>query len=140
MGLAKFAVQTSAETEIVHELTFEPAHSKVGVGRTIPFDQMIVGAYTTAQLHDHEGHVGGRQSSPSSTPKSLRKTVNSTQLIQELKDQKVGANQLPLRFRTIPADEAPTLMRVMEEFAHHHLAAVEAKELPGCLGRAGDHG
>ena len=43
MGLAKFAVKTSAETEIVHELTFEPAHSKVGVGRTIPFSQMIVG-------------------------------------------------------------------------------------------------
>ena len=61
------------------------------------------------------------------------------QLIQELKDQKVGANQLPLRFRTIPADEAPKLMRVMEEF-HHHLAEAEAKELPGSLGRAGNHG
>ena len=38
MGLAKFAVQTSVETEIIHELTFEPAHAHVGVGRTIPFD------------------------------------------------------------------------------------------------------
>jgi hypothetical protein len=54
------------------------------------------------------------------------------QMIQELKDQHVGANQLPLRFRTIPGDEAPTLLRVMEEFAHHLDAAPE--ELPNVWG------
>ena len=131
MGLAKFAVQTSAETEIVHELTFEPAHSKVGVGRTIPFDQMIVGAYTTAQLHDHDDMSAADIIAEFNA--EVFANGQFDQLIQELKDQKVGANQLPLRFRTIPADEAPTLMRVMEEF-HHHLAAVEAKELPGVWG------
>ena len=130
MGLAKFAVQTSAETEIVHELTFEPAHSKVGVGRTIPFDQMIVGAYTTAQLHGHE------RMSASDMIAEINAEVSANgqfeQMIQELKDQHVGANQLPLRFRTIPAAEAPTLMRVMEEFAHHLEA--EPKELPNVWG------
>ena len=131
MGLAKFAVQTSAETEIVHELTFEPAHSKVGIGRTIPFDQMIVGAYTTAQLEHHDGQ------SASDAIAAFNAEVGANgqfaQMIQELKDQKVGANQLPLRFRAIPAVEAPTLMRVMEEF-HHHLAAAEGEELPNVWG------
>jgi len=130
MGLAKFAVQTSAETEIVHELTFEPAHSKVGIGRTIPFDQMIVGAYTTAQLHYPD------EMSVSDAIAAINAEVDANgqyeQMITELKDQHVGANQLPLRFRAIPAAEAPTLMRVMEEFAHHLEA--EPKELPNVWG------
>ena len=53
-------------------------------------------------------------------------------MIQELKDQHVGANQLPLRFRAIPAAEAPTLLRVLEAFAHHLEA--EPKELPNVWG------
>ncbi len=130
MGLAKFAVQTSAETEIVHELTFEPAHSKVGIGRTIPYDQMIVGAYSTAQLHSHD------DMSASDIIAEINADVAASgqfeQMLQELKDQHVGANQLPLRFRVIPAAEAPTLMRVMEEFAHHLEA--EPKELPNVWG------
>lgn len=130
MGLAKFAVKTSAETEIVHELTFEPAHSKVGIGRTIPFDQMIVGAYATAQLHQIDGLA----------PIDIVNILNSetaengqfNQMLQELKDQHLSANQLPTRFRPIPAQEAPALMRVMEEF-NHHLEAVP-EELPGVWG------
>ncbi|MDE2750350.1 MAG: cytochrome bc complex cytochrome b subunit [Chloroflexota bacterium] len=131
MGLAKFAVQTSAETEIVHELTFEPAHSKVGIGRTIPFDQMIVGAYTTAQMDHHDG----LSASDAIAAFNAEAAANGQfeQMIQELKAQHVGANQLPLRFRAIPAVEAPKLMRVMEDF-HHHLAAVEATELPNVWG------
>ena len=54
------------------------------------------------------------------------------QLIDELKVQKLSANQLPLRFRTIPVEEAPVLMRVMEEFEHHLEAAPE--ELPNVWG------
>ena len=117
MGLAKFAVQTSAETEIVHELTFEPAHSKVGVGRTMPFDQMIVGAYTTAQMHEREGMTANDMIAAFNA--ETMASGQFEQMIQELKDQHLGANQLPLRFRTIPVDEAPKLWQVMEEFAHH---------------------
>ena len=130
MGLAKFAVKTSAETEIVHELTFEPAHSKVGVGRTIPFSQMIVGAYTTAQFHGPEGM------SATDVIAKFNDEVSAngqfTQLIDELKIQKLSANQLPGRFRTIPVEEAPVLMRVMEEFEHHLETAPE--ELPNVWG------
>ena len=117
MGLAKFAVQTSAETEIVHELTFEPAHSKVGTGRTIPFDQMIVGAYTTAQMHHQDDMTSNEMIAQINAETAANGQF--AQMIQELKDQHLGANQLPLRFRSVPADEAPKLMQVMEEFAHH---------------------
>ncbi len=117
MGLAKFAVQTSAETEIVHELTFEPAHSKVGTGRTIPFDQMIVGAYTTAQMHHQDDMTTNEMIAQINAETAANGQF--AQMIQELKDQHLGANQLPLRFRSVPADEAPKLMQVMEEFAHH---------------------
>ena len=130
MGLAKFAVKTSAETEIVHDLTFEPAHSKVGIGRTIPFDQMTVGAYVTAQFH------GPAELAPI----DIVNIVNSetaangqfAQMLQELKNQHLSVNQLPTRFRPIPAQEAPALMRVMQEF-DHHLEEVP-QELPNVWG------
>ncbi len=130
MGLAKFAVQTSAETEIVHELTFEPAHSKVGIGRTIPFDQMIVGAYTTAELHGHEGMSAADFIAEFNA--ETQANGQWAQLIAELQNQHVGGNQLPLRFRTIPEDEAPKLMQVMKEFEHH--IAGEPVELPDAWG------
>ncbi len=130
MGLAKFAVQTSAETEIVHELTFEPAHSKVGTGRTIPFDQMIVGAYTTAQLHGGEGLSASEIIAEFNA--ETQANGQFTQMLDELKNQHVGANQLPLRFRTIPEDEAPKLLQVLEEFEHH--LAQEPAELPNVWG------
>ena len=130
MGLAKFAVKTSAETEIVHDLTFEPAHSKVGIGRTIPFDQMTVGAYVTAQFHGPAELM----------PIDIVNIINSetaasgqfAQMLQELKDQHLSVNQLPTRFRPIPAQEAPALMRVMQEF-DHHLEEVP-QELPNVWG------
>ena len=130
MGLAKFAVQTSAETEIVHELTFEPAHSKVGTGRTIPFDQMIVGAYTTAQLHGREDMSAAELIAEINA--ETQANGQFAQMLDELKNQHVSANQLPLRFRTIPIDEAPKLLQVMEEFEHH--LAQEPVELPNVWG------
>lgn len=102
MGLAKFAVATSAETEIVHELTFEPAHSRVGVGRTIPFDQMIAGAYTTDQFHSEDEH--------------LPEGAQFDQMLDELNRQHLIPAQQPAKFRPIPEQEAPALLHVMEEF------------------------
>jgi len=102
MGLAKFAVQTSAETEIVHHLTFEPAHSHVGVGRTIPFDQMIAGAYTTYQFHSEDG--------------TLVEGEQFEQMLSELNAQHLIPAQQPTKFRLIPEQEAPVLLHVMEDF------------------------
>ncbi len=130
MGLAKFAVQTSAETEIVHELTFEPAHSKVGVGRTIPYSQMVVGAYTTAELHGRDGMAASDIIAEFNAETMANGQFD--QMVQELKNQHLGANQLPLRFRAVPPDEAPKLMQVIEEFAHH--LDEEPDELPNVWG------
>ena len=102
MGLAKFAVQTSAETEIVHHLTFEPAHSHVGVGRTIPFDQMIAGAYTTEQFHSEDG--------------TLVEGEQFQQMIDELNFQHLIPAQYPTKFRLVPEQEAPVLLHVLEDF------------------------
>jgi len=117
MGLAKFAVQTSAETEIVHELTFEPAHSHVGVGRTIPFDQMIPGAYTTAQFHVEEGMTAVDMINISNN--ETFENGQFEQLVSELTAQHLDVDQLPSKFRVAPEDEAPVLYHVMEEFNHH---------------------
>lgn len=130
MGLAKFAVQTSAETEIVHELTFEPAHSHVGSGRTIPYSEMVPGAYTTHQLHGEEGMA----------PIDIinlfnNETLENGQLEQlqtELRNQHVIPGQIPNNFRVIPADESPRLLHVVEEF--NHLIEEAPRELPNAWG------
>jgi hypothetical protein len=117
MGLAKFAVQTSAETEIVHELTFEPAHSHVGVGRTIPFDQMIPGAYTTAQFHAEEGMAEVDMINVANN--ETFENGQFEQLVSELTAQHLDVDQLPSKFRVASEAEAPVLYHVMEEFNHH---------------------
>jgi len=50
MGLPEFGVNTSADTEILHELTFEPAHNRMGTMLPVPYDQLVVGAYTTREI------------------------------------------------------------------------------------------
>ncbi len=50
MGLPEFGVNTSADTEILHEMTFEPAHNHMGAMRPVPYDQLVVGAYTTREI------------------------------------------------------------------------------------------
>jgi quinol-cytochrome oxidoreductase complex cytochrome b subunit len=50
MGLPEFGVNTSADTEILHEMTFEPAHNHMGTLRPVPYDQLVVGAYTTREI------------------------------------------------------------------------------------------
>ena len=128
MGLAKFAVKTSAETEIVHHLTFEPAHSHVGIGRTIPYSQMIPGAYITTQFHDEDGK----------SEVTIVQEVNDEtflsgefdQLLAELSAQHLDPAQMPNRFRVVPESEAPVLYHVMEEFGH------EIEEFPNELPNA----
>ena len=91
---------------------------------------MAVGAYVTAQFHGPAELM----------PIDIVNIVNSetaangqfAQMLQELKDQHLSVNQLPTRFRPIPAQEAPTLMRVMQEF-DHHLEEVP-QELPNVWG------
>lgn len=115
MGLAKFAVQTSAETEIVHELTFEPAHSHVGIGRTIPFDELTPGAYTTAQFHSEDG------SSPADILSAFNIEAAEAGQIVQLNDELIKVHHLtpsqaPSEFSLVSKDQAPQLYKALAEF------------------------
>jgi ubiquinol-cytochrome c reductase cytochrome b subunit len=61
MGLPEYGVNTSADTEVMHELTMEPAHNHMGRLRPVPFEQLAVGMYTTQQIPvnpaDYEARV-----------------------------------------------------------------------------------
>ncbi len=110
MGLPEFAVSTAAETEVLHELTMEPAHNHVGPMRTVPFDQLAPGMYTTAQLgaEDPRGAI-------ESFVAEIEANGQYEQFRQKLLDDYVGA--LPGSFRTVP-DEAPQLLNVLAELDH----------------------
>ncbi|MBE2184673.1 MAG: cytochrome bc complex cytochrome b subunit [Anaerolineae bacterium] len=60
MGLPEFGVKTSADSEILHEMLMEPAHNHMGTLRPIPYDQLVVGQFTTAQFETNEfgGDIG----------------------------------------------------------------------------------
>ena len=49
MGLSKFGVETSPDTEILHELLYPPQHSHVGALLPVPYEQLVPGMYITRQ-------------------------------------------------------------------------------------------
>ncbi len=112
MGLPEFGVATSPDTEILHEMTFEPAHNHMGVLRPIPFDQVVVGNYTTREF---EAAEGDGPAAVAAFNEELDATGQGEQLTNVLRAQNL--NVPPLRFSTVPAD-APALQNALEEFAH----------------------
>jgi quinol-cytochrome oxidoreductase complex cytochrome b subunit len=139
MGLPEFAVSTSAETEILHELTFEPAHSHVGVARTIPYDQLAPGAYTTMQFEGDD---------PTAAVAEFNEEINAERSVyvqddalatgytfktpyNHLRDTLVVTDHLdtsvmPSEFRVVP-DDAPELLHLLEEL--HHMIEERETEL-----------
>jgi quinol-cytochrome oxidoreductase complex cytochrome b subunit len=129
MGLPEFAVSTSAETEIIHELTFEPAHSHVGIARTVPYEQLAPGLYTTAELH---ADPGDRRNAV----QDFNARVIENGQLDDLSAQLVGSDHLgpdamPSAFRVVP-DDAPELRHVLEELDHK--IAEYPEELPNAWG------
>ncbi|GAB4521257.1 MAG: hypothetical protein OHK0046_32420 [Anaerolineae bacterium] len=55
MGLAEYGVQTSADQEIIFEMTHEPAHNKMGILLPVPFTELAPGLYTTREFLAEEG-------------------------------------------------------------------------------------
>lgn len=127
MGLSKFAVQTSAEIEILHEFTLEPAHNHVGLMRTVPFDQLVPGVYTTHQIGAED-------------PRETIRVFNEETLVNgqfaQFADHLVNEDHLattkkPTAFRVVP-DDAPELYEALE-FFHHEIEA-HADSLPNAWG------
>lgn len=127
MGLPEFAVSTTAETEILHELTFEPAHSHVGIARTIPFDQLAPGAYTTEQIGVPADEMSSFITAFNEEvfEEDAAYSVARGEFVSEydfLRDRLVGTDHLgadvmPTAFRAVP-DDAPELLHVLEELHH----------------------
>jgi len=114
MGLPEFAVSTSAETEIIHELTFEPAHSHVGVMRTIPYDQLVPGLYTTAQIGVPEEELNAFLAEFN---EQVAASGELDMMNAQLTVDHVATSLLPTAFRLVP-DDAPVLEEVLVDFQH----------------------
>ena len=124
MGLPEFGVATAPDQEILNELTFEPAHNHMGLLRPVPYDQLVVGAYTTRQFAagDEDGAAA-----VAALNTELEEGALADGLISHLE-----AAHLPLaalNFTPVPAD-APELRHVMEEF-QQMLAAEDVELLNG---------
>ncbi|MGB1285744.1 MAG: cytochrome b, partial [Aggregatilineales bacterium] len=141
MGLPEFAVATSAEIEILHELTKEPAHNHVGKMRTVPFDQAIAGMYTTAQLHPAEG-LTTREAVDAFTDEYAENTLYSAEagdyvtyydfLSTELvSGDHLNVDVMPGTFRAVP-ENAPVLLETLELLDHE--IELRSEELPGAYG------
>jgi ubiquinol-cytochrome c reductase cytochrome b subunit len=121
MGLAKFGVATSADTEILHELTFPPAHNHMGKLLPVPFEQLVVGMYTT---REQEAEAGDEANVVNAFNEEVRTRqvpgTNGTQTEEQFITAALNADHLPvssLNFVTVPADAAQ-LNQVMADFQH----------------------
>ena len=124
MGLPEFAVATSAEVEIMHELTMEPAHNHVGPMRVVPFSQLAPGMYTTAQIGAAD---------PRAAIEDFTAQLEASGQY-DLFSQKLIADHIPAvpgAFRTVP-DDAPELLHVLEML--HHEIEDRSLELPNAWG------
>jgi quinol-cytochrome oxidoreductase complex cytochrome b subunit len=139
MGLPEFGVKAAAETEILHELTQPPAHNHMGKLLPIPFDQLVVGAYTTRQV---EAVQAGED--PAAAVAAFNEELNAPTLDTNLGDtslQTLLRNRLVLtdhlsfagdfRFTPVPAD-APELYEALAFF--EHALEQNAAELPNATG------
>ncbi len=113
MGLSEFGVKNSADSEILHELNMPPAHNHMGKLLPVPYDQLVVGMYTTRQLEAEEG-----QESPvvAAFNQEIQENGRGALLLNEL----TGADYLAinsLNFTTLPAD-ATELHKALEFFEH----------------------
>jgi len=127
MGLPEFAVETSAEVEILHELTMEPAHNHVGMMRTVPFEQLVAGVYTTHQVGAEDPREAVRQFTEETMLNGQFEGFRT--VLQDV--EHLDVNKLPTAFRVVP-DDAPELYHVLEEF-HHELGRFQ-DELPNAWG------
>ena len=111
MGLSKFGVETSADAEIMHELTYPPAHNHMGELLPVPFDQLVVGMYTTREI---DADSGDAESAINALMQEIQGNGVETQLTAALNNSHLPVSSL--NFTTVPSD-APQLHQVMESFA-----------------------
>ncbi|MCB9456957.1 MAG: cytochrome bc complex cytochrome b subunit [Anaerolineaceae bacterium] len=122
MGLSEFAVSTSADSEILHELTFPPAHNHIGKLLPIPFEELKPGYYTTRQFEYGVDSIpqavedfNALIEQPFTADANITRNTEEKEIAAEL--TAAGLQTTSITFRPVPGD-APELYAVMEEFAH----------------------
>ncbi|PJF26468.1 MAG: hypothetical protein CUN53_07720 [Phototrophicales bacterium] len=134
MGLAEFGVINTADVDILHHMTMEPAHNHIGLLRPIPFNQLTPGMYTTRQFKaepgDEVGMIGAFNAEleqPLGAPVTVgNATVRTPEefIVNYMETQQHLHLPAGLNFVPLPSD-ATELNRVMKKFyeeieAEHH--------------------
>ena len=136
MGLAEFGVNTSADAEILFEMTFPPAHNHMGKILPVPYSQLVPGMYTTAQIaaEEHGEDIGAALDAFNQDVDT--RVVAETGTGELTTTEAIVAAELTLdhlstsslNFAPIPAD-APELHHAMELFYQKFLTEKASNEL-----------
>ncbi len=114
MGLPEFGVATARDQEILHELTFEPAHNHMGILRPVPFDELVPGAYVSREFAAAESDADAAIAAFNA---EIAENGELDHLIEHLETSYLDMSTISLNFTDVP-DASPELRHVMEEFAH----------------------
>jgi hypothetical protein len=123
MGLPEFGVQTAPDQEILNELSYEPAHNHMGLLRPVPFEQLVVGAYSTREFAAEPENA---EAAIEAFNVELEETGLLEALVGELERGHLDLSRINLSFKPVPPD-APELEHVMEDFAR--MVQRESQEL-----------
>ena len=124
MGLSEFGVRTSADQEILHELSHPPAHNNVGIVRTVPFDQLVPGFYSTVQIAAEEEGLSAAAALSEINVSLTETMIMDAALGEFISVANYITSRLPVSaalFAPIPADAAElheVLERFYEEIRH----------------------
>ncbi|MBC7809664.1 MAG: cytochrome bc complex cytochrome b subunit [Burkholderiales bacterium] len=114
MGLAEFGVRTSADTEVLHEMTMEPAHNHMGVVLPVPYDELVIGAYTTREVEGVEAGEDPRNIIEAFNAETIE-TGEMALLIDNLRSQHLEVGEV-IRFNPLPAGSE--IDEAVAEFEH----------------------
>jgi hypothetical protein len=120
-------VINTADVDILHHMTMEPAHNHIGLLRPIPYNQLTAGMYTTRQFKaepgDELGVIGAFNAEleqPLGAPITVgNATVRTPEefIVNYMETQQHLHLPAGLNFALLPSD-ASHLNRVMAEFYH----------------------
>jgi ubiquinol-cytochrome c reductase cytochrome b subunit len=115
MGLSEFGVINSADVNILHHLSMEPAHNHIGILRPVPYDEMTPGIYTTRQF---DAEPGDEVNVVNAFNTELEENATLQQVVDYLTTtQHLGLPGGTLTFTALNDPESE-LYHILDEFAH----------------------
>ena len=120
MGLSEFGVINSADINVMHHMTMEPAHNHMGTLRPIPFDELQPGTYTTREFSvedESEAVVAINALNEEVAMPSVNGVGTPEEAVLTYLELQQHLPLNSLNFVPVPAN-APELREVVEEFEH----------------------